>query len=232
MLTQHYLSFLVSFWRILDGQWSNWCHLPSDFSSNFQSSLTIFCHKLLTREGRVLANGWTHSSSMTIFVHLFIRSVTQKVTIVNIEYHITRNIVSSAVDSPWLLHIVSVSAPSKRTPTNSFKTTIIYHYIIQIQIVFCLTYNILPNIPTLSMNGGIFHIILLISQHIVMDLNNVVYKVVPSILHWMNSRSTCKGRSKWDPKLQVPLMLASPNMEAKFQLLSLKKSFKYGQYSI
>ena len=29
---------------------------------------------------------------------------------------------------------------------------------------------------------------------------------------------------------QVPLMLASPNMEAKSQLLSLKKALKYGSY--
>jgi hypothetical protein len=28
----------------------------SDFSSKFQSSMTIFHHKLLTREGRILAN--------------------------------------------------------------------------------------------------------------------------------------------------------------------------------
>ena len=51
-----------------------------DFSSKLQSSMTIFHHKLLTREGRVTANGWTHPSSMTVFVHLFIRNVIQKVT--------------------------------------------------------------------------------------------------------------------------------------------------------
>ena len=60
-----------------------YCHLLSDFSSKFQSSVTIFHHKLLTRGGRVLANGWTHPSSMTMFVvYLYIRSVIQKVTIV------------------------------------------------------------------------------------------------------------------------------------------------------
>ena len=51
---------------------NNYCHLSSDFSSRFQSSIAIFHHKLLTREGMVWANGWTHPSSMTIFVHLFI----------------------------------------------------------------------------------------------------------------------------------------------------------------
>ena len=36
----------------------------------------------MTREGRVLANGWTHPSSMTIFAHSFIRNCDiQKVTI-------------------------------------------------------------------------------------------------------------------------------------------------------
>ena len=41
--------------------------------------MTIFHHELLTQEGRVSANGWTHPSSMTIFVHLFIRSFIQKI---------------------------------------------------------------------------------------------------------------------------------------------------------
>jgi hypothetical protein len=38
----------------------------------------------------------------------------------------------------------------------------------------------------------------------------------------------CKGQFTRGPKSQVPLMLANPNMEAKSQLLSLKKSLKYG----
>ena len=42
------------------------CHLESVFSSKFQSSMTICHHKLIIGEGRVLANGWTHPSSMTI----------------------------------------------------------------------------------------------------------------------------------------------------------------------
>ena len=57
--------------------------------------MTIFHHKLLTREGRVLANGWTHPSSMTIFVHLFIRSVIRKVTTSDTKYHLTLNIIFS-----------------------------------------------------------------------------------------------------------------------------------------
>ena len=36
-----------------------------------------------------------------------------------------------------------------------------------------------------------------------------------------------KGRFTWGPKSQVSLMLAGPNMDAKSQLLSLKKLLKY-----
>ena len=57
----------------------------SDFSSKFQSSMTIFHHKLLTKEGVILANRWTHPSSLTTFVHLFIRNVIQRVTIVTLN---------------------------------------------------------------------------------------------------------------------------------------------------
>ena len=79
--------------RIIDLQCRNYCHLQSDFSSKFKSSIRIFHHKLLTRGGRVLANAWTHLSCMTIFVQLFIRSVIWKVTIVTLipydtKYHI------------------------------------------------------------------------------------------------------------------------------------------------
>ena len=59
--------------------------------------MTIFHHTLLTREGRFLANGWTHPSSMTIFVDLFIRSVFRKVTTMTLEYHMTLNIIFSSV---------------------------------------------------------------------------------------------------------------------------------------
>ena len=51
------LSFLVSFLGVIDLQCCNYCHLPSDFASKLQSSMTISHHKLLTREGSVVANG-------------------------------------------------------------------------------------------------------------------------------------------------------------------------------
>ena len=66
-------------------QCCNYCHSPSVFSSTFQSPTTLFHHNLVTREGRVLANGWTHPSSMMVFVHLFIRTVIRKVTIVTLN---------------------------------------------------------------------------------------------------------------------------------------------------
>jgi hypothetical protein len=42
---------------IIDLQWCNYYHLPSDLSSKIQSLVTICHHKLLTREGRISANG-------------------------------------------------------------------------------------------------------------------------------------------------------------------------------
>ena len=51
------LVICCKFSGIIDLQCCNYCHLPSDFSFKFQSSMTIFHPKLLTREGWVLANG-------------------------------------------------------------------------------------------------------------------------------------------------------------------------------
>ena len=45
---------------------------------------TTIIHDKISSQGRVLANGWSHPSSMTKCVHLFIRSVIQKVTIATI----------------------------------------------------------------------------------------------------------------------------------------------------
>ena len=43
--------------EIIDLHCCNYRVLLSDLSSKFQSSMTMYHHKLLTREGRVLANG-------------------------------------------------------------------------------------------------------------------------------------------------------------------------------
>ena len=51
---------LLLFWGFIDSQCCNYYHLPSDFSYKFQSFITIFHHKLLTREVRVFANGWRY----------------------------------------------------------------------------------------------------------------------------------------------------------------------------
>ena len=53
----------------------------------------IFHHKLLTREGRVLANGWTHPSSMTIFVQLIHKKCHPKRYHSGIIYHMRLNII-------------------------------------------------------------------------------------------------------------------------------------------
>ena len=91
MLTQDYLSFLVIVLDIINLQCCNYCHLSSDFSSKFQSYMTIFHHKLLTRGGRVLANGWTHPSYIKIFARLFIKKCHPK------SYHMTLHIIFSIV---------------------------------------------------------------------------------------------------------------------------------------
>ena len=101
MSTQHYLSILVIFFwggGIIDSQCCNYRNFPSGVSSKFQSSMTIFHHKSVTSEGRVLANGWTHPSSMTIFVHLFIyKKCHLKSYHGDIKYHMTLNNIFSLV---------------------------------------------------------------------------------------------------------------------------------------
>ena len=95
MLTQHYLSFPKTFW----GDYRSivlWLSSPTKwFSSNFQSSVTIFHHKLLAREGRVSANGWAHPSSMTIFVHFIHKKCHLESYRSDIKYHVTLNIIFS-----------------------------------------------------------------------------------------------------------------------------------------
>jgi hypothetical protein len=97
MLSQCYLSFLVNCLDIIDSKCCNYCHLLSDCSSKFQLFMTIPHHKLLTREGRAMANGGTHPSSMTVVVRLFIRNVIRKVTTVTLKYQMALNIILSSV---------------------------------------------------------------------------------------------------------------------------------------
>ena len=96
MLTQHYLSFLVIFWgdyrftvlQLLS--LTKWLFIQiSIIHDNISSQVA----------GRVLANGWTHLSSITVCVHVFIISVIPKFTIVtyDIKYHMTLNIIFSVV---------------------------------------------------------------------------------------------------------------------------------------
>ena len=81
------------FLGIIDLQSCKKLSVPSGFSSKVQSSMTTFHHKLLTIEGRVLANGWTHPSSMTIFVPLIHKKCHPKKYHSDIKYHTALTII-------------------------------------------------------------------------------------------------------------------------------------------
>ena len=82
--------------------------------------MTIFHHKLLTREEMVLANGWTHPSSMTIFVNLFTRNFIPKVTILTLNaiWHEVSYLVSYAVHRSHWQGIVDVQWSDQVVPEN------------------------------------------------------------------------------------------------------------------
>ena len=94
ILIQYYwITHCKFLWGILDLQYCGYSHLPSDVSSNIQSSMRIFHHKLLTRrEGRVLANGWTRPSSMTLFGQLIHKKYHPKSYHSGLKDHMTRGI--------------------------------------------------------------------------------------------------------------------------------------------
>ena len=85
------------FWKFTNLQCCNYCHLPSDFHPSFIHPWQIFHHKLLTREGRVWANGWNYPSSMTIFVKLVQKKFHPKSDHKDIKYHMTLNIIFNVV---------------------------------------------------------------------------------------------------------------------------------------
>ena len=88
------------FGGIIDSQCSNYYHLPSDLSFECQPSMTIFHHKLQTREYRVLANGGTNPSSKTIFV-TYSQKCHPNSYHSDIKYHMTLHIIFSVL---LLLH--------------------------------------------------------------------------------------------------------------------------------
>jgi hypothetical protein len=57
--------------------------------------MTIFHHKWLIRADKVLAIGWTHPPSITIFVHLCIKKCHSKRYHSDIKYTMTLNIIFS-----------------------------------------------------------------------------------------------------------------------------------------
>ena len=78
MLTRHYLSPFVNLWEIIGLQCCKYYHFPSHLWSKFQSSMTIFHHKLLT-------NRWTNSfitraniSSLIVHPHLLVRATSER----------------------------------------------------------------------------------------------------------------------------------------------------------
>ena len=96
--------------------------------------MTISHHKLLTREGRVLENGWTHPSFMTIEVQVFTRSVIRKATIVILKtiWHKLSSIVYLQQAGWQCKYYITL-----------FKSIT----------MLCGTYNILQNIPHISMKS-------------------------------------------------------------------------------
>ena len=94
MLTQHYSSFLVKFGGVLDLQCCKYFSLTKWIF--IQISINISSN-FLTREGRVLANGCTHLSSMTIFVHFIYKKCHSKNYHSDTKYYMTLNIIFSAL---------------------------------------------------------------------------------------------------------------------------------------
>ena len=97
MLTEQYLSFCIIFLGgITNLQCCKYCHLPGDFSSHFQSSMTIFHHNLLARGCRGFGQ-WTNSSiihgNVCSLIH---KKCHPKSCHSDIKYHMTLNIVFSA----------------------------------------------------------------------------------------------------------------------------------------
>ena len=82
---------------IIDVQCCNYGHSLSESSSKFQSSMTIFHYKLLTREGGVLANGWALIQHPWRYICPLIRKKCHpKSYHSDIKYYVTLNIISSA----------------------------------------------------------------------------------------------------------------------------------------
>ena len=80
-----------------------YCHLPSDFSSKIQSSITIFHHKLLTTKGR----GYDQWMKLSIIHDSICILLLKKCRLKNyhndIKYHTTLNIMFSIVSTyKWL----------------------------------------------------------------------------------------------------------------------------------
>ena len=102
--------------EFIDLQCCNYCHLPSDFLSKFQSSMTIFHYKLVTREGRVSTNGWNSSITHDNICKLIPKKCPPK------SYHMSLNTIFSIAQKGCLVtitHVVVMSQLSKGDSTTS-----------------------------------------------------------------------------------------------------------------
>ena len=92
------------------------CLHSSDFSSKFQSSMTIFHHKLLTREIRVLADEWIRPSSKKYICSLIQKISHPKSYHSGIKYHTTLNIIFNVATlqyCPWFYWLPNAFSPSR-----------------------------------------------------------------------------------------------------------------------
>ena len=98
MLTQHYLSiFVQNFKLIIDLQCCNYCHLPSGFSPNFQSSMTIFHHKNVGFDK--LMNLIVIHDNICSLIH---KEVSFEKSPCWLTYHIPLIIIFNVVDRIWM----------------------------------------------------------------------------------------------------------------------------------
>ena len=104
MSIQHILSFLVKKIKSWDYRFTmlQLLSFTKWISSNFQSSSTTFEHKLLTKEGMVSANGWTHPSPMTIICSFLKKKRHLKCYHSDIKYHMILNNMFIVVSSLYI----------------------------------------------------------------------------------------------------------------------------------
>ena len=113
--------------------------LVGNFHPNFNHPWKYFITTCWQEKVGFLANGWTHPLSMTTFVHLFIRSILRKVTIVTLNTfgHLRQNSgiqiywchrfgYLKSISSGWEPILMICDPCSERLRLESFKVGVIY----------------------------------------------------------------------------------------------------------